>query len=58
MAHWQYGPLGMFGIFLYGIVLGIMRWKTGSTSLVFLIHAQYNTMAFLAAAIQVNYLAA
>jgi len=50
LLHIQYEASGMSIIFFLGIVLGIVRYKTGSLWTVILIHALWNLFAVLGAA--------
>ncbi|MFC2017902.1 lysostaphin resistance A-like protein [Chloroflexota bacterium] len=50
LLHLQYEVSGMSVIFTLGIVLGIVRYKTGSLWTVILIHALWNLFAVLGAA--------
>lgn len=52
MLHLQYEIAGMSVIFILGIVLGIVRYKTGSLWTVILIHSLWNLFAVLGAAAQ------
>ena len=51
MLHLQYEVAGMSIIFTLGIVLGFVRYKTGSLWTVILIHALWNLFAVLGAAL-------
>jgi len=42
LVHVQYNPYLMVQIFLYGLVLGWFRWKSGSTILTILLHGLVN----------------
>jgi membrane protease YdiL (CAAX protease family) len=42
VLHIQYDWTGMLQIFVIGLFLGWMRWRSGSTLLTFLLHAQFN----------------
>lgn len=44
-THGQYDLQGVIGIFTLGIVLGIVRERTGSTRLTFVLHAIFNAVA-------------
>jgi membrane protease YdiL (CAAX protease family) len=42
LLHVQYDWVGMALIFLVGLLLGVLRWRTGSTTLVILLHVALN----------------
>jgi membrane protease YdiL (CAAX protease family) len=42
MLHVQYDWTGVLQIFVVGLVLGWMRWRSGSLTLTFLLHALFN----------------
>lgn len=52
LLHLQYEVAGMSIIFVLGIILGIVRYKTGSLWTVILIHALWNLFAVIGAAAQ------
>ncbi len=47
MLHLQYDWTGMLEIFVIGLLLGWMRWRSGSLVLSFLLHALFNLEATL-----------
>ena len=42
LLHIQYDLLDITEIFVLGLLLGVVRWSTGSTTLTILLHAVYN----------------
>ena len=40
--HIQYDWAGMLQIFVIGLFLGFVRWRSGSTLLTFVLHALFN----------------
>lgn len=42
LLHVQYDWVGMALIFLVGLLLGVLRWRSGSTTLVILLHVALN----------------
>jgi hypothetical protein len=42
MLHIQYDWAGVLQIFIVGLFLGWMRWRSGSLVLTFLLHALFN----------------
>jgi len=54
ILHVQYGVYEIATIFLLGIVLGIMRFKTGSLWSPLLMHAFFNLIATLQVALNSN----
>ena len=55
--HVQYDWTGMLQIFVVGLFLGWMRWRSGSTLLTFLLHALFNLEGTLETLVQVHFLA-
>src|ERR1700733_5709724 len=51
--HIQYDWTGLLQIFVIGLFLGWMRWRSGSTLLTFFLHALFNLEGTLETAIQV-----
>ncbi len=47
--HVQYGPYHVALVVVYGLVLGVARWRSGSTTLAILLHATANLVAFVQA---------
>jgi uncharacterized protein len=47
LSHAQYNPYLMFQVFLFGLVLGWFRFKSGSTILTILLHGLVNFQALL-----------
>jgi membrane protease YdiL (CAAX protease family) len=47
MMHYHYDRLGMFMVFLIGLFLGAVRWRTGSTTLAVICHAAANLYALV-----------
>jgi len=43
--HVQYDWAGMLQIFIVGLFLGWIRWRSGSTLLTFVLHALFNLEA-------------
>lgn len=56
LLHFQYDWYGIFQIFLIGLVLGALRWKSGSTSLTILCHALLNFIGVVETVIRMEYL--
>jgi membrane protease YdiL (CAAX protease family) len=54
IMHLQYDWIGMLQIFLIGIVLGWIRWRSGSTLLTFVLHALLNIESSIETVIAVN----
>lgn len=50
LSHFQYPLLGIIAVFAFGLLLGTLRWKTGSLNLTILLHTINNAcfIAFLA----------
>jgi len=46
LMHYAYGPLGVFFIFLLGIILGYARHRTGSVTTTIYCHMVFNLIAF------------
>jgi membrane protease YdiL (CAAX protease family) len=42
LGHFQYDWLGITSIFVVGVLLGLVRWRTGSTTLTIVIHMLNN----------------
>jgi uncharacterized protein len=55
--HIQYDWFGVLQIFLIGLVLGWVRWRTGSTLLTFGLHAMINTWAMVETIAKLEWLA-
>jgi len=53
-THTQYNLLEMFAVFAGGILLGWMRWRSGSTLLTMMMHAAINIGAMVETAIQIK----
>ena len=53
--HVQYDWIGILQIFVIGLFLGWMRWKSGSTLLTFVLHALFNLEGTLETVIQVHF---
>ena len=47
VVHVQYNVPTMFMVFSLGLLFGVMRWRTGSTTLTILLHAAWNLSAGL-----------
>jgi membrane protease YdiL (CAAX protease family) len=47
VPHLQYDWTGILLIFVVGLFLGWMRWRSGSTLLTFLLHALFNVESTL-----------
>jgi membrane protease YdiL (CAAX protease family) len=45
VIHLQYNALGIMAVFGVGLVLGVMRWRSGSTVLTMMMHAVWNLVA-------------
>lgn len=45
--HVQYDPIFIAQIFVYGIIFGWLRWRSGSLILVILLHAAVNSLALV-----------
>ena len=54
VIHVQYGPYDIGSIFLMGIYLGVVRWRTGSVLLTILLHTIANTLATVEVVIQTH----
>jgi membrane protease YdiL (CAAX protease family) len=52
-AHTQYNLLGMAEIFGLGLLLGLARWRSGSTALAILMHAAWNLAGVATVALSV-----
>lgn len=46
LLHVQYAWFGIAAIFVFGVLLGLVRWTTGSTTLTILLHMLYNLESF------------
>jgi uncharacterized protein len=55
--HVQYDWVGILQIFVVGLFLGWMRWRSGSTLLTFVLHALFNLEGTLETAAQVHFFA-
>jgi uncharacterized protein len=53
--HVQYDWTGVLQIFIVGLFLGWMRWRSGSTLLTFLLHALFNLEGTLETLVQVHF---
>jgi membrane protease YdiL (CAAX protease family) len=53
LMHVQYNLYGIASIFAGGVFLGLVRWRTGSTTLTILLHAVTNTVATIETAVVV-----
>jgi membrane protease YdiL (CAAX protease family) len=45
VVHVQYNPLTMFMVFTLGLHFGVMRWRSGSTTLPIMLHMAWNLTA-------------
>ena len=54
VIHTQYDWYGIFQIFLIGLLLGWVRWRSGSTLLTIVLHALINAWATLQTIIKVE----
>jgi membrane protease YdiL (CAAX protease family) len=48
LTHTQYDWLGIAEIFVFGVLLGLVRWRTGSTTLTILLHMLINLKSMIA----------
>jgi uncharacterized protein len=55
LPHLQYDWTGMAEIFVAGLFLGWVRWRSGSTLLTFLLHALFNLEGTIETILQVKY---
>ena len=55
IIHTQYDWFGVFQIFLLGLVLGWVRWRSGSTLLTMALHAVINAWATVQTIIRLTY---
>ena len=55
--HIQYDWTGILQIFVIGLFLGWVRWRSGSTLLTFLLHALFNVEGTMETLVQVHFLA-
>jgi CAAX protease family protein len=55
--HVQYDWVGISQIFVVGLFLGYMRWRSGSTVLTFVLHALFNLEGMMETAAQVHFFA-
>jgi uncharacterized protein len=55
--HLQYDWTGMLQIFLIGLFLGWMRWRSGSVLLTFLLHALFNLEGTFETVLQIHFFA-
>jgi membrane protease YdiL (CAAX protease family) len=53
LSHFQYDIVGIASIFVFGIVLGIIRFKTGSLWCVISMHALFNLVGMIETAVYV-----
>ena len=53
--HVQYDWTGILQIFVIGLFLGWMRWRSGSTLLTFLLHALFNLEGTMETVVQVHF---
>jgi len=56
-VHQQYDWIGMLQIFLIGLLLGWVRWSTGSIGLTMLMHMAANLIATIETVVWVEWLA-
>jgi membrane protease YdiL (CAAX protease family) len=56
VIHTQYDWFGVLQIFLSGLVLGWVRWRSGSTLLTIALHAANNAWSTVQTIIKINYL--
>jgi uncharacterized protein len=55
LGHFQYDWLGMAVIFVVGLLLGLVRWSTGSTTLTILLHMLNNLEGWIEAEFVLRY---
>jgi membrane protease YdiL (CAAX protease family) len=55
--HVQYDWVGILQIFVVGLFLGYMRWRSGSTVLTFVLHALFNFEGMMETIAQVHFFA-
>jgi uncharacterized protein len=55
LPHLQYDLTGMAEIFVAGLFLGWVRWRSGSTLLTFILHALFNLEGTIETILQVKY---
>jgi uncharacterized protein len=55
ILHIQYDWFGILQIFIVGLLLGWVRWHTGSTALTFLLHALMNIWATIETVVQLDW---
>jgi hypothetical protein len=53
--HVQYDWTGILQIFIIGLFLGWMRWRSGSTLLTLLLHALFNLEGTLETVLQIRF---
>jgi membrane protease YdiL (CAAX protease family) len=53
--HVQYDWTGILQIFIIGLFLGWMRWRSGSTLLTFLLHALFNVEGMVETLLQIRF---
>jgi uncharacterized protein len=53
--HVQYDAIGIAQIFVVGLFLGWLRWRSGSTLLTFFLHALFNAEGTLETALKLNF---
>jgi membrane protease YdiL (CAAX protease family) len=54
LLHVQYDVIGLAQVFIMGLFLGAVRWKTGSTGLTILIHMLLNFQAMTETVLKVD----
>lgn len=54
LLHTQYDIVGMCQVFIMGIFLGTVRWKTGSTLLTIALHMSLNTQSMIETAMKIE----
>jgi membrane protease YdiL (CAAX protease family) len=57
LPHVQYDWVGVLQIFVIGLFLGWMRWRSGSVLLTFLLHALFNLEGMIETFVQVHFIA-
>jgi uncharacterized protein len=55
LPHVQYDWVGVLQIFVIGLFLGWMRWRSGSLLLTFLLHALFNLEGTMETLVQVHF---
>ncbi len=56
LMHVQYSPFYILHIFIIGVVLGWLRWRSGSTTLTLILHGIINLVALVQIAIMVEWM--